>query len=124
MRLKLLAVDDEPDILKMLQVMLELLGCEVVTFTDSRQAAAQLDSQQFDGIFVDGQMPVMSGFDLAKRIRHSDLNRDVPIVMLSGSVGSDVKGYEPGEDVTYFMRKPVDPRQLREIVTAMTRGKA
>lgn len=123
MRLKLLAVDDEPDVLNMLQAMLELYGCEVVAMTDSRQAAEQLEAQHFDGAFVDGQMPSLNGFELASCIRRSKLNADVPIAMLSGRVHDRVKGDEASGDVTYYIGKPIDLRKLKEILTAMDKRK-
>lgn len=123
MCLRILAVEDEADILNMLRAMLEMLGCEVVALTDSRQAAEQVEQQRFDGVFVDGLMPHMDGFELARRIRGSKLNADVPIAMLSGSVGIEVKREDSTQDVTFFVAKPVNPQMLREVLAAMARNK-
>jgi CheY-like chemotaxis protein len=113
---KILAVDDNPAILEVLQIMLEDLGCDVLALSDSRQAAEQVKQQEFDGILLDAQMPFMDGLELAQLIRHSAKNPAVPIVMLTGSRRGSDRGSSPQGPVTFFMEKPFDMHALERVL--------
>ncbi len=63
---RIMAVDDEPDVLRTFKTLVEPLGYEVITIVDGREAAERLKSEKFDGIFVDAQMPHLDGFELTK----------------------------------------------------------
>jgi len=88
MALKIMAVDDEPEVLKLLKALVEPMGCVVVTFEDSREAGRVVEKEKFDGIVLDAYMPHLDGFQLAERIRSSHLNNEVPIVMLTDTTTS------------------------------------
>jgi CheY-like chemotaxis protein len=115
MALKIIAVDDEPEILKLLKAMIEPLGCEVLIVADSRDAIRLIESERFDGIVVDVQMPHVDGFELTRSIRSSRLNRQVPIIMLTGLDDADTmrKGFNAG--VSFFLGKPF----TRERISAL-----
>jgi CheY-like chemotaxis protein len=119
--LRILAVDDEPDVLLILKAVGESLGCEVLTMTDSREAAERVDRQEFDGILVDVQMPHLDGFELTKRIRASGSNSRVPVVMLTGydNIETMRRGYQAG--ITFFLGKPFTVEKLRGLL-AVARG--
>jgi len=106
MALKIMAVDDDPQVLNLLRIMVEPLGCEVVMIEDSREAARLIEREKFDGVFLDALMPHMDGFQLAQHIRTSRLNHEVPIVMLTGYKDADTmrKGFNAG--VSLFLGKP------------------
>ena len=55
--MKLMVVDDDPASLDLVKALVEPLGYEVLALADSRQAAECVSEQEFDGIFVDVQMP-------------------------------------------------------------------
>jgi len=112
MALRLMIVDDEPDVLKVLKSLLESLGYEVLALADSREAAQRAERQKFNGIFVDAHMPYVDGFELTRRIRNSTSNGSVPVVMLTGydDVRTMRAGFKAG--ITFFLGKPVDINQL------------
>lgn len=119
MALKIMVVDDEPDALKLFKAMVEPLGCKVLALADSREAVERLESEKFDGILVDVVMPHLDGFELTKRIRSSSLNREVPVVMLTGHDDVDTmrKGFNAG--ATCFLGKPVSQERLYTLFKAM-----
>jgi len=121
MALKIMVVDDEPEVLAVLKAMVEPLGCEVVTFEDSREAVRLIEKEKFDGIVLDAYMPYLDGFQLAQHIRTSRLNHDVPIVMLTGYTDVDTmrKGFNAG--VSVFLGKPVTRERIVALFSA-TRG--
>lgn len=119
MSLKVMVVDDDPDVSKSIKAMLEPLGCEVLRLDDSREATLRLESEKFDGILLDAQMPHVDGFELTKLIRKSRLNRDVPVVMVTGSDNVETmrRGFKAG--ATCFLGKPISPDRLYTLIKAM-----
>lgn len=112
MSLKLLVVDDDPDVLKVIKDMLQSLSYEVLALEDSREAAVRIDRQKFDGIFLDFGMPSMDGFALARHIRASASNGSAPIIMLTGYDDVDTMraGFKAG--ITFFLGKPPNLAKL------------
>jgi two-component system, chemotaxis family, chemotaxis protein CheY len=119
MSLKILVVDDDPDVLKLIKSVIQSLGYEVLGLTDSRQAADRLLHQKFDGVFLDARMPEMDGLDLVRHIRMSGTNNSVPIVMLTGydDVETMRAGFRAG--ITFFMGKPPEVKQVGNILKLM-----
>jgi CheY-like chemotaxis protein len=120
-KLRVMAVDDEPGVLQLLKTQLETLGCKVLGMVDSREALARLQEEKVDGLLVDVQMPNMDGFLLTRQTRQSKLNRRVPIVMLTGQDDAETmrKGFEAG--VNFFLGKPFTREKVYKLLGA-TRG--
>jgi len=120
-KLRVMAVDDDPAVLLLLKKQLEKQGCEVVDVADSREALERLKSEKVDGLFVDVVMPHIDGFTLTKQARLSKLNRRVPIVMLTGLDDADTmrKGFDSG--VNFFLGKPFTRERVYKLMGA-TRG--
>jgi CheY-like chemotaxis protein len=119
MAFRILLVDDEAKVSELMKVMLEPLGCSVVTSADSREAAVELTKQEFDGVFVDVQMPHLDGFGLTKLIRTSGANARVPIVMLTAldDVETMRAGFKAG--ITLFLGKPFTGEKLRGLFNVL-----
>src|SRR5579863_8923116 len=117
--MKIMVVDDQPEILAVIKAMMEPLGCEILTLTESREAALRAKTHSFDAVFVDVRMPHMDGFDLTRSVRSSPMNGKVPIVMLTGS--DDVQtmqlGFKAG--ATYFLGKPVSLERIQSLFNAV-----
>ncbi len=120
MTTRLLAVDDEPDVLKLLKSLLQSLGCEVQAFSDSREAAQQVKRQKFDAVFFDARMPHMDGFELTRCIRSSPSNSGVPIVMLTGLQDLDTMRAAVRAGITLFVTKPFDVIRVRGLLKALS----
>ncbi len=119
MSLKILVVDDDPDVLKLIKSVIQSLGYEVLGLTDSLYAAQRISNQKFDGVFVDARMPGLDGLGLVRHIRSSVTNNSVPIVMLTGydDVETMRAGFRAG--ITFFMGKPPEVRQVGNILKLM-----
>lgn len=119
MEMRVLAVDDEPEVLTAIKTLLERLSCTVVAIADSRQAAERLTKEQFDGVFLDVRMPNLDGFELAKRVRASSLNGQAPIVMFTAldDVATMREGFKAG--ASCFLGKPVSADRITNLVKAM-----
>src|SRR5579859_591487 len=119
MTIKILIVDDEPPILALVKSILEPLGCEALTMSDSREAAKLIEKQTLDGIFLDGGMPHLDGFQLTERIRKSNSNSHVPIVMLTGMDDAETmrRGFKAG--ISFFLGKPITKDRLEKVFKVM-----
>ncbi|MGO9371757.1 MAG: ATP-binding protein [Syntrophobacteraceae bacterium] len=79
---RLLLVEDEPEILNLLRDMLRLKGHRVVAMSDGEKALELIDSSHFDLVLTDLGMPVVSGWEVAKRAKAK--NPKTPVVMITG----------------------------------------
>jgi sigma-B regulation protein RsbU (phosphoserine phosphatase) len=116
--MRILVAEDERITRRSLQRELERWGHEVVAVEDGAEAWEQFQSQQFDIVVTDWEMPHVDGRELIERIRTSDETGYAYLIMLTGrSEKSDlVTGMESGADD--FLAKPFDRDELRVRVRA------
>ncbi|HET7815763.1 MAG TPA: response regulator [Candidatus Baltobacteraceae bacterium] len=118
---RILVVDDDRNLRKIIQTNLELAGYFVVTAGNGKEALEVLDTMQPDLVVLDVMMPVLDGIETAKRIRVHPVNANVPIIMLTakGEVEDKLSGFEAGVDD--YMTKPFGPQELLARVKAKIR---
>lgn len=80
----LLVVDDDPDSLTALQLLLSALGFEVATARSAQEALTRIQQRLPDLIITDCEMPRMSGLEFCRVLRKGDQTRDIPIVLYTG----------------------------------------
>ncbi|WP_299986567.1 two-component system response regulator [uncultured Ruegeria sp.] len=119
--LTVLAVDDDPDILKLLQSALpELENCKVVVAGSADEALLRIEAAEspFDCLLVDIQMPETSGIDLLSQIRNLPDNRETPVIMLTAL--DDRQNIERAflEGAFDYITKPFDFFELRSRMNA------
>jgi CheY-like chemotaxis protein len=119
MAMTLLVVDDDQDVLKIVKQLLQSFGYGVLALADSREAAARVDRQKFDGAFIEARMPHLDGFALARHIRRSSSNSSIPIFMLTAFDDLETMraGFRAG--ITFFLSKPPDLHQLHGLLIQM-----
>ena len=105
---RILLVDDEEQIRKLLETSLQRRGYDVVTASDGIEALRQIRGKMPDLIVTDVNMPNMNGFELTRRLRADHRTARVPIVMLSARKQADdiLTGYAEGADE--YIAKPVE----------------
>jgi len=113
---KILAVDDERHIVRLIQVNLERAGYEVVTAYDGREALTKLSEERPDMVILDVMMPYMDGLETLKQIRANPATREIPVIMLTAKAqDQDVfTGYTHGVDI--YLTKPFNPMELLTFV--------
>ncbi len=106
---KILVVDDEPQIVKVLQLYLDQAGFQVATAIDGDEALAVFRREKPDFIILDLNLPGMDGLDVCKAIRKDS---NVPILMLTARVeeADRLVGLELGADD--YVVKPFSPREV------------
>ena len=119
MKIKIMAVDDEPAVLDPLKIMLEARGYEVLAINDSREALKRLEVEKVEGLFVDVNMPHLNGFELTQAVRTLKLNGQVPIAMLTGSDDAETmrKGFDMG--ISFFLGKPFTRERVHNLLGAI-----
>jgi CheY-like chemotaxis protein len=118
--LRLMVVDDNLTCRKVIEHLAMSWGSDVLSMSNGQSALANLHNQFHKGepvdvLILDQNMPSMSGFELAQRIRQDGgLNQDVIIIMLTGAddIASDVNDGETG--IEYLLSKPVSARALNQ----------
>ena len=118
---RILVVDDDRNLRKIIQTNLELAGYDVSTAANGEEALRLLDSMQPDLIVLDVMMPMMDGYEVARRIRRHPSNTHVPIIMLTAKseVEDKLAGFEAGADD--YITKPFGPQELLARVKAKIR---
>src|SRR5712692_1771308 len=119
--LKLLVVEDHIPSLELMAEVFTSLEAEVWPLSDSPEAASLIDKEKFDGIFLDLEMPDMSGFELARKIRKSSWNKTTPIVIVTGRDEQQTMREAFAIGATFFLQKPVD-RQRLSVLFRTVRG--
>jgi len=127
---KILVVDDDPDILDAVALILESQGYEVVTARDGIEGLANLKAEQPDLMILDLMMPRMDGFAVCKELQDPRWSkyRDIPILILT-SVREEAsrRRYELETglalDVDDYVEKPMSPDVLLKRVSTLIKRK-
>jgi len=85
--LKVMVIDDSKTIRRTAETLLKKAGCEVLTATDGFEALSIIADSHPDLIFVDIMMPRLDGYQTCALIKHNELYRDIPVIMLSSKDG-------------------------------------
>lgn len=119
---KVLVVDDEPHILKLVKYTLEKHGYEVVEAADGSAAIESAKRDLPDIIILDVMMPIMNGYDACAKIKEFPETENIPVIMLSAKTQQYEisKGIEVGADA--YLNKPFTPKELLAEVTKVLEG--
>lgn len=109
---RVLVVDDNDINLEIVELLLDMMGVEVVTASSAQQAFEILESNPFDAILMDIQMPVMDGLEATRHLRKDSRFEDIPIIALTANaMHSDIeKSLQAG--MNDHITKPIDPDAL------------
>ncbi|HEX2027738.1 MAG TPA: response regulator [Nitriliruptorales bacterium] len=117
---KVLAVDDDPVIQRLLLVNLQMEGYEVDLASDGEEALAKARSFRPDAVLLDVMMPKKDGWQVCAEMKADPELRHIPVVFLSARAqDADIqKGADLG--VAAYVTKPFDPIDLVELVDELT----
>ena len=105
-----LAVDDDPAILRLLGSALSRAGYEVFAAQSGKEALAVLEKERVDVIFTDLAMPGMPGLEFVRHVRERDA--DLPILVITGAPGMDSAIESIDVGVFRYLTKPITPAEI------------
>ena len=115
---KILLVEDEEKLARMVEMELRYEGYEVTKAFDGRSGLEEALSGKYDLVLLDIMLPVMDGWSVLKKIRESDRT---PVIMLTakGELGDKVLGLESGADD--YIVKPFEMKEVLARIHAVLR---
>ena len=110
--MKVMVIDDSKTIRRTAETLLKKEGCAVVTATDGFEALSKITDQEPDIIFVDIMMPRLDGYQTCALIKHNQVFRNTPVIMLSSKDGlfDKARGRIVGSD--QYLTKPFTKDEL------------
>jgi DNA-binding response OmpR family regulator len=115
-----LLVDDDPAMLKLLEVNFVLGGFDVATARSGEEALGRVAVEAPDAVVLDVTLPGIDGPEVARRLRDDPATQGLALVFLTGRSAEDVAGYARGDVPT--VTKPFDPADLVSLVRARLGG--
>jgi pilus assembly protein CpaE len=116
---KILIVDDDIDSLKLIGLMLQRQGYDIVAANNGAQAFSKATGDRPDLIILDVMMPDMDGYEICRRLRANPVTQGIPIIMFTAKtlIDDKVAGFEAGADD--YLTKPTHPAELASRVKAI-----
>jgi CheY-like chemotaxis protein len=117
---KILLVDDEPDLLKVIGFTIDSWGYEVISVSNGKDAIEMVKTQKFDIVILDYLMPEMDGISTLKEIRKIDA--EIPVIMLTahseGVLIKDIKdlkvnAFIPKMSADYMLKTAIEMIEKR-----------
>ena len=116
---KILVIEDERDVAKVITINLKLEGMDVVEAYDGPSALEQLEKSKPDCIVLDIMLPKISGWDILKQVKSDPETSDIPVVMVTAKVAErdQLRGLGAGADK--YITKPFSPIALTESIKSV-----
>jgi two-component system repressor protein LuxO len=109
--IRILAVDDEPSILRLIELYLKAEGYEVVKSQDAAEARKILDEERFDAVLLDVRLPGEDGLSLLAHVKETHRNLPVLMVTAHGTVDTAVEAMRLG--AYDFLLKPIERTRIK-----------
>jgi len=110
--LRILVVDDEPDVVRLLEFRLKKEGFDVIACGDGQSALKLADEEKPDLIILDIMMPLMDGMEVLRQIRSRRTTSRIPVIMLTAKTASVTVDEARQLWVSDYIMKPFDPEKL------------
>jgi signal transduction histidine kinase/CheY-like chemotaxis protein len=115
-RAKILLVEDNPVNQLVAKGMLSKLGCEVIVAAHGGEALAELETQGFDLVLMDCNMPVMDGYEASRRIRQSGRWPHLPIVAVTANAMPEERERCRAAGMSDYLAKPFRREELITLI--------
>lgn len=109
---RILMVDDQPMVLRVLRLSLEKAGYAVDTAQNGQEALMKIKAEAPDALITDIEMPVMGGRELCETLEREMPDRNFPIFLATSLTGFEHRGWSGAIKNLYFLEKPVSARKL------------
>ena len=118
----IVVVDDDPDLVTILKLILEHNGYNVICAYSGRQLFTALETKKPHLIILDVMMPHMHGFEVLTRLKNDPETRPIPVILVTAKIQFEniLEGYKSGAD--YYIPKPFTKTQLMEGIHRVLNG--
>ena len=113
---KILIVDDEPYVARVLKLVLQKEGYEVTCVNNGREALGAYRRLSPDVVVTDVKMPHVSGRQLVETIRTTAGGENIPVVVMTSTLESENREWVHDVGNVSFLGKPVSPRDLVRVI--------
>ena len=121
---RILVVEDERDVAKVISINLKLEGMEVVEVHDGPSALEKIEDERPDCVVLDIMLPKISGWDILKYIKSKPATVDIPVVMVTAKVGERDQLRGLGAGAVKYITKPFSPIALTEAIKSVLKPQA
>ncbi len=115
MKRKILIIDDEPFLLKVLLVRLKHWGYDALGAENGPDGLVLIRQNMPDLIILDKEMPGMNGEDVVRLIRRDPALKQIPIIMISADV-ENIEACTKSCGIEHYLTKPCEPEDLLEMI--------
>ena len=119
----IMIVDDSVTVRKVTSRLLERQGYDVVTAKDGVDAIEQLENVRPDLMLLDIEMPRMDGFEVTNLVRHHEIHKQLPIIMITSRTGEKHRERAFSLGVTHYMGKPFQEAELLNNIESLLMAK-
>jgi CheY-like chemotaxis protein len=118
-RLRVLVVDDVPDVTEMIALFLKHAGYDVATADSATKALRLANERRFNLIISDIGMPEMNGYELAESLRRRPEYQSIPIIAVTGFSEYDDRTRALQSGFNAHLTKPIDPAELLKLINEL-----
>jgi two-component system alkaline phosphatase synthesis response regulator PhoP/two-component system response regulator VicR len=121
---RILAVDDERHVVRLIELNLARAGYQVTTASEGREALRKVASEKPDLVVLDVMMPHMDGFEVLRNLKSDPITAAIPVILMSGRAqNADIfRGWQSGVDC--FLDKPFNPLELLTFIRRIFESEA
>jgi len=109
---KILAIDDENDVLLIIKTALASEGYDILTASNGFDGLALAEDQKPDIILLDLRMPEMDGMEVLEQLRENEKTQDIPVIILTGISDKNKIREALDKGITYYIVKPFECQDL------------
>ena len=121
--MKVLGVDDNPDILSFIQMIVEMMGHQFESASGGQEGLDMIRNNQYDVVFLDLQMPEVTGIDVINALIDEDKIQKQKVIMFTASyihIDENIKALaEAGHYM--ILQKPADVEEIMELIEAQNK---
>jgi CheY-like chemotaxis protein len=118
---KILLIDDDPDFVEAVKVIVENGGYEVKVAYDGQEGLEAVEEEKPDLIVLDVMMPVMNGHEACAKLKGNKDTADIPVILLTAVADRVTTSKYTHRDMLEseaedYMPKPIEPKELLELI--------
>ncbi|HDP16404.1 MAG TPA: response regulator [Candidatus Omnitrophica bacterium] len=116
---RVLVVDDDPDLSKMLKMRLESEGYEFMSAQDGEEMIKAMKAKKPDVVLLDIMLPRLDGYSALREVRKEESLKDVPVIVLTAKEKKKVGDLFALEEIAFFVEKPFETRDLLQKIRSL-----